>query len=80
MRPIDIPPEATTGHACHGTPRGAVVTETCNVGVTQLTSPTSVEPPSGSCPTSDTTAESIPRSSTPEAFCRARANASSSDV
>ncbi len=40
--PIDVPPAATTGQACHGTPLGAVATDTCRVGAFQLTSPTSV--------------------------------------
>ncbi len=44
--PIDMPPVATTGHACHGAPAGAVVTDRWRVGTIQLTSPTSVEPPS----------------------------------
>jgi hypothetical protein len=43
--PMDIPPQATTAHECHGVPMGAVATLNRMVGTTQLTSPTSVEPP-----------------------------------
>ena len=78
--PIDMPPAATTGQACQGTPRGAVVTDTCRVGTFQLTSPTSVEPPSWGCPSSEPIVASIPTGSTPAAFCSSRANASSSGV
>jgi hypothetical protein len=46
--PIDMRLLATTGQACHGTPFGAVGTEKGSVGTTQLTSPTSVDPPGGS--------------------------------
>jgi len=42
---MDIPPQATTAHECHGVSSGAVATLRRNVGTTQLTSPTSVEPP-----------------------------------
>jgi hypothetical protein len=46
--PIDIPPQATTAHECHGVPMGAVAALRRTTGTTQLTSPASVDPPSGS--------------------------------
>lgn len=76
--PIDVPPAAATGQACQGTPAGAVATETCSVGTFQLTSPTSVEPPVLSWPSSGCRRVSMPFSGTPADFCRARAKASSS--
>ncbi len=75
-----MPAAATTGQACQGTSKGAVTTETCSVGTFQLTSPTSVEPPCASCPSSGQMVPSMPLGSTPAAFCSARAKASSSGV
>ena len=68
--PIDIPPQATTGHACQGAFFGAVATASCSVGTFQLTSPTSVEPPSGGPGFSrnGTIVSSRPAGSVPVAF------------
>jgi hypothetical protein len=43
--PIDVPPQAVTGHVCMLTPSGTVGMTTPMVGALQLTSATSDEPP-----------------------------------
>ena len=80
--PMDMPPQATTGHACQGVATGAVVTTRLISGTIQLTSPTSVDPPggSGAVGSNGVMEASNPFSSIPVDFCNSLANAISSSV
>ena len=77
-----VPPAATACHECAAVPGTQVAAESCTVGTTQLTSPTSVDPAPAAPIDSGFTYATVSSGTAVNAslFCSRSANARSSGV